>query len=33
MDRRKRLATAIVVGTRGSGTVLDLPHEVTLTTS
>jgi ABC-type polysaccharide/polyol phosphate transport system ATPase subunit len=30
MDRRTRLATAIVVGTRGSGAVLDLPHEVTL---
>jgi ABC-type multidrug transport system ATPase subunit len=33
MDRRKRLATAIVVGTRGSGTVLDLPHDVTLRTT
>jgi ABC-type polysaccharide/polyol phosphate transport system ATPase subunit len=30
MDRRKRLATAIVVGTRGTVTVLDLPHEVTM---
>jgi ABC-type polysaccharide/polyol phosphate transport system ATPase subunit len=30
MDRRKRLATAIVVGTRGAGTVVDLPHQVSL---